>query len=176
MAEHPPNGDTHRAPAAHEPLSMKTDATAFFRRATKPSDTECWRWLGYKTPLGYGGVGIGGKTMRAHRVAYELVKGPIPRGMMVCHSCDVRDCVNPEHLFLGTQADNMQDMRRKGRSAPPEQTANRGRKNGSAKLRESQVREIRSSVGSQSQIAASYGVSQMTVSCIKRGVRWASLQ
>ena len=77
------------------------------------SPTGCWLYGG-KTDR-YGHVYVRGKIMVAHRVAYELVKGEIPEGMLVCHKCDVPGCCNPDHLWIGTDKDNMQDMVRKGR-------------------------------------------------------------
>jgi hypothetical protein len=73
---------------------------------------DCWEWQGYVDKLGYGRLG----KKRAHRMSYEKHKGPIPAGLMVCHSCDNRKCINPEHLWIGTQTDNMRDMAAKGRS------------------------------------------------------------
>jgi hypothetical protein len=77
----------------------------------------CWIWLGAIDGAGYGHKGDGrrGRTIGAHRWAWKIVNGPIPRGMSVCHRCDVPLCVNPDHLFLGSQKDNLQDMRTKGR-------------------------------------------------------------
>ena len=79
----------------------------------------CWIWKGFGMGNGYGGFHVGGRTVRkmvpAHRASYELHKGAIPEGMHVMHQCDVRRCVNPEHLKLGTRSDNMQDAARKGR-------------------------------------------------------------
>lgn len=74
----------------------------------------CWLWTGAETGTGYGAFWAHGER-RAHRVSYRLYKGPIPNGMVVCHRCDTPLCVNPEHLFLGTQRDNMLDASRKGR-------------------------------------------------------------
>lgn len=76
----------------------------------------CWLWQGATTGAGYGGFNIKGDLIGAHRVAYELTFGPIPDGLLVCHTCDVRHCVNPAHLFLGTHTDNMQDCKTKGRT------------------------------------------------------------
>jgi hypothetical protein len=77
---------------------------------------DCWIWLGATTRDGYGVMGIGrNKQHRAHRVSFEVFKGAIPEGMVVCHTCDTPRCVNPDHLFVGTVSDNTQDMLRKGR-------------------------------------------------------------
>lgn len=75
----------------------------------------CWEWLGGKTRGGYGSFASPEATCRAHRIAYELRKGPIPLGMYVCHRCDNPGCVNPAHLFVGTASDNTRDSMKKGR-------------------------------------------------------------
>jgi hypothetical protein len=83
---------------------------------TKKTPT-CWLWTGARFLSGYGMIWKEGKQALAHRVAYELAKGPIGPGLYVCHTCDVPSCVNPKHLWLGTREDNWADMRRKGRNS-----------------------------------------------------------
>lgn len=92
---------------------MKVGATL----ATTPPADVCWPWIG-ATRKGYG-VFMFGTAQPAHRMAWFFTWGPIPTGAYVCHRCDNPPCVNPAHLFLGTQADNMEDMKRKGRSRKP---------------------------------------------------------
>ena len=143
------------------------------RRATRPLKdrfdekhkkdpvTGCWIWTGCKIPSGYGQIQAGGthKMLSAHRVSYELHKGPIPDGLLVCHACDVPACVNPGHLFLGTNKENMQDMLKKGRSKYAQ-----GEACGTAKLTAEEVHEIRGADGLHREIAVRFGVSRSLVS------------
>ena len=135
-------------------------AVEFLRKAETHglAPDQCWNWLGAGKGNGYGHTSRG----PAHRVAYQLFVGAVPDGMDVCHKCDNRACVNPDHLFLGTRAENMADMKAKGRGA-----------GGCRKhLREHHIQEIkrRLSAGvSQAEIARTMDINHGTVSAIKQG-------
>ena len=109
----------------------------FFEKVKKTET--CWLWTGATSESGYGAFGYRGKWMRANRVSFLIHKGEIPEEMLVCHSCDNPQCVNPDHLFLGTPTDNMNDMIKKGRS----KFQPKGEKNTACKLTDKQVLEIK---------------------------------
>lgn len=135
------------------------------------NDRGCWLWPIVRAgKKGYGSFWFKTKALPAHRVAYFLKNGPIPDQMSVCHSCDVRNCVNPDHLWLGTNADNVRDRNEKGRDGD-----RRGTKNGRAKLTEASVSEIRELLAAGEQkrvIAVRYGVSDVAISMIGLGKTW----
>lgn len=126
----------------------------------------CWFWTA-ATCYGYGLFKVDGRLWKAHRVAYELWNGEIPAGLCIRHKCDVRSCVNPEHLETGTPQDNMDDMVKRGRHK-----CKRGETHGSAKLTDAQVIDIRSRVGQlQQQIADEFEVSKSHI-CNIRNMRY----
>ncbi len=138
-------------------------AGKFINNFVPEPNTGCWLWTG--SIYGSGGYGVfyGNKrTYGAHRFAFELYIGPIPSGLSVCHKCDNKLCVNPDHLFLGTQSDNNMDKAKKGRT-------------GVAKLVASQVKEIKYLLNQKvdlHEIAKKYGVRSLVIHRIKWGDTW----
>lgn len=129
----------------------------------------CWLWLGYLDKDGYGNFSVNRETpIRAHRASYEFYKGPIPPDMLVLHKCDVPACVNPDHLFVGSQKENIADMHRKRRG--PDR---RGAKHPLSRLTEDDVRVIRESAEKQNILALRFRVTQSHISRIKSGSHWA---
>lgn len=141
----------------------------FWRRVEKTEG--CWYWRGALDRPGYGMTGFGGTGNKAHRFSYELHYGPIPNGLLVCHKCDNPPCVNPEHLFVGTNADNIADMIAKGRAA-----IRKGELHHKAKLKDADVLSIRErySQGGMPErgLATIYGVSSSTIDDIVHYRRW----
>lgn len=139
-------------------------------RRDEPSG--CWLWIAAKNGHGYGlsYIRADGKrvSQHAHRAAWLAWRGPIPEGLFVLHRCDTPACVNPDHLFLGTQQDNVADMVTKGR-------AQRGAKNGMAVLTEADAARIKRRIAAgenHANIARAEGVSRPLVSMIASGKRW----
>jgi hypothetical protein len=145
-------------------------------RYTVDEETGCWNWTSKKDQRGYGVLLVEGKYRNTHRLSHELHRGAIPVGMFVCHRCDNPSCMNPDHLFLGTHADNMRDKVSKGRQSRVPGGSMHGEKNGSCKLSEAEVIEILNAKGvTQTALAEKYGVSSGQISKIQRGVKWSAL-
>ena len=151
----------------------------FWSKVDKTGD--CWIWKGCIIPNGYGQFWLNGRMQNAHRVSWELTNGPIPKGLEILHKCDNPPCVNPSHLWAGTQTENQQDSIRKGRFV-------RGVKNGHNKLTPEQVLEIRKTYikntssrkghplpFSQRTLAKKFHVSRGTITCILKGRAWTWL-
>ncbi len=146
-----------------------------------PDSPGCWLYTGALNRCGYGWVSNRpGNPVLAHRVTYEALVCPIPKGMFVCHHCDVPSCVNPAHLFAGTHLDNMQDAKRKGRMVNPPSHAGRpmvwGDKSPNAKLTNAIVRAARDAYRrgyTSGDLAWLYGVNRSTMFRAIRGERWA---
>ena len=140
-----------------------------------PHENSCWEWQGRVSRNGYGSFSKGGYPRGAHRLAWELAYNEVvPNGIEVCHTCDNPICVRPEHLFLGTRADNAADMVAKGRGVSPRLS---GEANPAAKLTEEQVQRIRAlyifGQVTQRDVAEQFGISQQQVSNIISGKKWA---
>ena len=126
---------------------------------------DCWGWLASTFHYGYGQLNVDGTMVAAHRFSYELHHGPIPEGKIVRHTCDNPPCTSPDHLLLGTNQDNTDDMVARGRSM-------KGDRNGQARLTDMGVLAIRQDTRFSPQIAVDYGVSASTIRRIKAGALW----
>lgn len=132
---------------------------------------ECWEWQGRRKKLaGYGHFGLGDRFLRAHRVVLILSGENLKDSDVVLHTCDNRACCNPRHLKIGTQKENMQDMRRKGRGVDP--PILRGEDNNKAKLTTEDVLFIRGSSLSGVELASRFDIATSTVSAIKHRKNW----
>lgn len=132
----------------------------------------CWAWTGNRSTAGYGLVGIRDRLIGAHRVAWALFRGAIPKGLYVCHKCDNPSCVNPAHLFPGTARQNTADAINKNRML-------RGEKNGQHKLKTNQVIDIRKrhAIGERvKELAEEFGVWPAAISRIVKRTRWAHVK
>lgn len=155
---------------------MRKAASLEHRLFSKVEKTpECWVWTGSKDRKGYGRLVVNeaGRAVPrlAHRLSYQLLVGPIPDKMFVCHRCDNPSCVNPEHLWIGTNRDNALDMVEKGRWKQPPTMP--GENNPTAKLTREAVQEIRSIIGQTKSLAQKYGVSISAIKRARSGRGWS---
>jgi hypothetical protein len=154
----------------------------FWERVDRSGD--CWIWTAYKNKQGYGQFQADGKMIGTHVFSWKLHNGPVPNGLFVCHTCDNPSCVNPNHLFLGTPAENAHDRDIKGRQVSGtlgKASKLRGEKNVAAKLTRVAVNEIRSKYrrydrGGYSMhfFAAKYGVSISVIYKVLKNKTWVS--
>ena len=157
---------------------MEKELERFWKKVDIAGLDDCWEWTATKDSDGYGRFRLRGKRTPAHRFAWRIARGmeTVPEGLCVCHQCDNPGCVNPAHLFLGTQKENIQDSARKGRMAHGRYP---GEKNGQHKLKEGDVRDIRSRYAdgvSQYILAREYGVGRTTVGFVVRRETWSWLK
>jgi hypothetical protein len=156
-------------------------ATRFHAKYEPIPIAGCWIWTGAVKESGHGVIGLGARkdrVDRAHRVSYRLHKGEIPRHLNVLHRCGVAACVNPEHLYLGTQKENARDMIAHGRHYLPD---NRGERATWSKLKEEQVKEIVAAKatkkkGTGTALAAKFNVHKSTIYQIWAGANWTYLK
>lgn len=149
------------------PNHKKDPIDNFWNKVDKCSENDCWNWKASKYLAGYGAFYVNRMKCLAHRFSYELHFGEIPKDLMVLHKCDNPSCVNPNHLFIGTHQDNMNDMVSKNRA---------GKSN--AQLTEDQVREIKIRLGEGERpvdVAKDFPVERVAISAIKHGRAWASV-
>lgn len=136
----------------------------------------CWLWEGAVATTGYGSTKVfhmgKWRTIYAHRAAYWSAHNFLPSDKHICHKCDVRLCVNPDHLWAGTHQDNMDDRTRKGRWWGENRVPARGQKVGGNKLSPEQVKEIRAVSGTNTETAKQYGVSTSLIQAIRSGRIW----
>jgi hypothetical protein len=158
-----------RSPGSYRHLSV---ADRLAQQSIRNDATGCLEWVGYRTNggHGYGLIRDGGRRIGSHVAAYELAHGTRAVGMLVCHRCDNPACIEPRHLFIGTQRDNALDAASKGRMHRPS-----GELNANAKLSTDDVVEIRASNARGVDLALQFGVSKSTITNIRRRQRWSHL-
>ena len=157
----------------HLRLGQRRDLLIRFWEKVRKTD-QCWIWEGAISTGGYGQIKRSGHNVHAHRIAWELTYGKIPKGLYVCHHCDNRRCVHPEHLFLGTAKDNSLDMVMKNRHHVVI-----GELNPNAKLKNTQVKEIKRGLQSgktDRELATLFGVKPYVIYFIRKGIRWQHVQ
>lgn len=148
-----------------------TEEARFLKRVIVKNNDECWEWTGSRNQKEWHGQwrNKAGEIELTHRASWRLFKSEIPGGLCVLHRCDNPICVNPTHLFLGTQSDNSNDMWQKGRARP---ATSLGEKHGMSKLNVNAVLEIRSSQLSGVELAKKFGITPTTVCDVRKRRIW----
>lgn len=162
---------------SHGSLAERFGRYVYLSKGSSKSNGDCWKWMGARNDRGYGVIGQGARKQgisKAHRTAYELFYfTKLTKGQCICHSCDNPACVNPQHLFLGTQADNIADMIAKGRNVLP--PIRKGEQCNFAKLTNKQIRQIRKLAKdgfSSRKLARRFEVSKTTILQIVKRKSW----
>lgn len=183
---------TRRCPAARR---IAAELAVELEANSQPEpNSGCLLWCRCVSRNGYGSLRVGNRTHSVHRLAWEVNYGPIPPGMHVLHKCDVRSCINPAHLFIGTNADNVRDKVVKGRqlrgidlswrvkrgislseNRQRRLSSLKGAKNPASRLTDEQVAAIRADRRSQRVIAREFGITQPSICLIKAGKSWRHL-
>lgn len=147
------------------PLSKKIQDNS-----VRITESGCWIWTGSLNKHGYGRLTFGAKTnIGAHRASYELMHGKIPDGLFALHRCDIKCCVNPDHIFIGTQQENMSDKVAKNRQA-------KGHRHGMSKLTEEQAKEAKFGRARSSELAKKFNCSAVMIRQIRGGLYWKHLE
>lgn len=167
---------TERKKPGPKPLPIED---RFWAKVLKTEN--CWEWTASRLPRGYGLIKRNrsdpkGRNAYAHRVSWEIHYGEVPDGKCVLHECDNPGCVNPDHLFIGTDKDNMRDCAQKGRLGGCSLMNWKGERSPVAKLTNYAVRDIRKSRKSLSVLALKYGVTKGTIWKVKTGLTWTTME
>lgn len=154
----------------------RSAAGRFWSKVRKGAPDDCWLWTGAVSRAGYGNFWTGSYYTHAHRAAYMLAHGPIPKGTVIMHKCDCARCVNPSHLLRGTQLENIRDMIAKGRRG---YTGLKGERNPKSKLTREEVHQIRQEFKkgqTRAELARTYSVNWTTINRIVKRRYWRRLK
>lgn len=158
--------------AAYRLNKKMTDEQKFMRFVFPEANSGCWLWVGGTARYGYGTFRLNKKGHMAHKFSYEMFKGQVPPGYVIRHKCDVTCCVNPDHLDIGTQADNLRDMHERGRNNQPFGEAKSQSKLTTEKVREIKIHLRDKTFPSYAALARAYGITVSALYEIRSGANW----